>query len=239
MSKLMSATSLALILALGLDASAQDAGKTTAEDAQGSADRQTIRGTVAGVTVVGETIIDHETHRAAVAQASYLTILGSPRRDEAHHEGRGGYPQKPQEVRKDSSAGGKDEESGRGSQGDAGSARRRRSNLYLVAIMPQTEVFESSGDNSSGAKGSASRDDQGRSQAMFERVELGDRVEVEFRSEHTTTRRTNDRRHGRHRTFRGMATSITILPGEDSDDHQGPGSSSTQGDETSNQHEKT
>ncbi len=239
MRMLTAAMSVALILAMGLNASAQDADDTKAKDDQGSAERQTIRGTVAGVTVVGETMIDHEPHRAAVAQASYLTILGSPRRDEARHEGQGGDPQKPQEVRRDSSAEGKDEESGHGSQGDAGPAQRRRSNVYLVAITPRTKVFESSGDDSSGAKGSASREDQGQSQASFERVELGDRVEVEFRSEHATTRRTNDRRHGRHRTFRGMATSITILPGEDSDDHQGPGSSSTQGDETSNQHEKT
>ena len=233
MSKLMSATALALILALGLDASAQDAGKTKLEDAQGSADRQTIRGTVAGVTVVGETMIDHETSRAAIAQTSYLTILGLPRHGDAHHGMQGADPRKSSEPAKGSSAEGKDNESRKGSRGDVGSAQQRRANVYLVAITPQTEVCHDvvSGGDSSGEKSPASRDDPQRSRATFESLELGDRVEISFLNGGASSPKSIDSKHGRNRTFRGVATSITILmPEEDGDHRHSPNSSSRQDD---------
>lgn len=39
---------------------------------------QKVEGIVAGVTVVGETMVDYETNRAAVAQVTYLTVVGKP-----------------------------------------------------------------------------------------------------------------------------------------------------------------
>ncbi|MEJ7639389.1 MAG: hypothetical protein WKF75_15790, partial [Singulisphaera sp.] len=205
------------------------------------AERQTIRGTLAGVTVVGETMVNYETNRAAVAQMSYLTILGSPRRGDAHHGEQGAAHQKSSEAKEDSSAEGKDNKSGEGSQGDAGSAQRRRANVYLVAITPRTKVraASGSGDDSSGAKSSASRDAQGQSLTTFERLELGDRVEVEFKSEGATSQKSMGRKHGRHRTFRGVATSITILPEEEGDDRHGSSSSSKQDDESSKQDDES
>jgi hypothetical protein len=40
--------------------------------------RVTVRGYIAGVTVAGETAIDHSTRRAQTVEMSYLTIVGSP-----------------------------------------------------------------------------------------------------------------------------------------------------------------
>ncbi len=242
MGKYMSAMSLAMILAVGPDASAHDADTAKATDNRGSAERQTIRGTVAGVTVVGETMIDYQTNRAAIAQMSYLTILGSPHDGDAHRGEQGADPQKSSESKKVTSAEDEDAKSGQGIRGDAASASPRRVNVYLVAITPRTEVRQGSGsgsrDDSSGAKGSASPDDQRESQATFERLELGDRVEVDFMGEEPPSRKPIDRRHGRHRTVRGVATSITILPEEHGDDRKESSSSSKQDDRSSQDEKK-
>jgi len=42
-------------------------------------ERKVIRGVIAGVTVEGEVAIDFRTNRAATAEMSYLTIVGSER----------------------------------------------------------------------------------------------------------------------------------------------------------------
>lgn len=240
MDRLTSAMSLTLFLAMALNTSGQDADKTTKDD-QASAQGQTIRGTVAGVTVVGETMVDYKTNRAAIAQTSYLTILGSPGHGDAHHGVQGANPQKSSESRKDSSAEAKDNESGKGSQGDVGSAQRRRANVYLVAIMPQTKVCRDVvyGGDSSGEKSPASRDDPRQSQATFESLELGDRVEITFMNEGASSPKSIDSKHGRNRTFRGVATSITILlPEEEGDHRHASNSSSRQDDKPSELDEK-
>ncbi|HEX8200604.1 MAG TPA: hypothetical protein VF590_08955, partial [Isosphaeraceae bacterium] len=134
-------------------------------------------------------MIDEETHRAAIAPMSYLTVLGSP------------------------------------SPGDAPaaapaceSAGWHRANVYRLAITPQTRVYEAGAGRgaASGPNDAAHRE---RSPSTFEGLELGDRVEVELIKQDTPERTARDSRHGRDRTFRGTAVSITILPEVPSDDN--------------------
>ena len=61
----------------GASGRSDDAAGARGGDANGG-QMMTIRGTVAGVTLTGETMIDFDTNTAATARQAYLTILGAP-----------------------------------------------------------------------------------------------------------------------------------------------------------------
>lgn len=81
------ATTLALILSLAAGVIARADDNESKRDAQAA---QTIRGTIAGVTLERELTIDYKTNRAVESDMTMLTIVGSPVRGEsgdktAHH----------------------------------------------------------------------------------------------------------------------------------------------------------
>ena len=103
-----------------------------AQDQERSANRQqqgqhTIRGTVAGVTTIGEAVIDPATNTAVAVQVNYLTVLGSPARTE-NQSG----------AQRNSEDQANSNEQNR--EGQNRQANRNRQNLYLVAISPQTQI---------------------------------------------------------------------------------------------------
>src|SRR4051812_26911601 len=51
----------------------------SARNQNSQGERKVIHGVIAGVTVEGELAIDYRTHRAATAEMTYLTIVGSER----------------------------------------------------------------------------------------------------------------------------------------------------------------
>lgn len=183
-----------LALTLTLPSAAQERGEPGRDGGSTAEEPVTIRGTVAGVTVVGETIISPETNRTAIAQASFLTVVGLPYRDPA----RDGPRKHPEETPGlDAIRGGPTE--------PLRAAGVSRANVYLIAITPRTAFYEAE------PGGPESREGRGRARSSFERIELGDRIEVELILG-TSHRRPGDDSHGRARTFPGEATSITILP---------------------------
>jgi hypothetical protein len=75
-------TPYVLALALCASATAQDAKPD--RDNKGdrkTAETQTVRGVIAGVTVEGEVAIDYRNRRAIEAVATLLTVVGSPTPD--------------------------------------------------------------------------------------------------------------------------------------------------------------
>jgi len=217
----------------------KDSGQSNQSN-QSNQSTRTVRGELAGVSVVGETMVDSTTGRGVVAEMTYLTILGSP--SGGGHDQASGSPRKDDGSNKD--------------QGDHGSSNGQmsgRRQVFEIAIGPETRVRDRSKSASQGSddkKGSAKE----QSQAALERLELGDRVEVEFARLDSSGNSgsggnadkgsSNRRRHGRHRIVRGVARSITILSTPDhnsgqsgSDDHKGGDSSkssnSSSGDKSS------
>jgi len=220
MRKQASVMAIALVATMGLVASAQEKGQSGNDKDQGSAQRRTARGTVAAVTVLGETMVNYETGQAAVAQANYLTVVESPRNGKAGHDGQEASDKSDQQAAKD-----KEESSskkGDAKQGDAkqGDAMKQRARVYVLAITPKTEVCEG-------------KDGESKESCDLARLELGDRVEVEFTRWGMPTQgsggerkkaeddrsKSGDGKHGRNRLIRGEATSIRILPGDSAESH--------------------
>jgi hypothetical protein len=99
-----------------------------------------------------------------------------------------------------------------------GSSGRKRHNVYVVWLTPQTKICESNAQSERPGAGQTQSLGDKREVAL-DQLEVGDHVEVQFtrredsgasQSVHQTEamRRT----HGRHRTYVGHAASITILP---------------------------
>jgi len=203
--QVLTATALVLTFATSRtpEASAQNApggskagDKATRGDASDKqTDRsQTVRGVIAGVTAVGETHIDYSTHKAQVAEMDFLTVIGSPENAD----------------RSD----GRDQDKGQGREnaGSSGSGHGRRHNLYVLWLSPKTKVCDRSEGEKSPAK-TLLEDSH-----AFEKVEVGDRVEVTFNCREMPQSQAADqetehrmRRHGRHRVYFGDATSLSIL----------------------------
>jgi len=170
---------------------------------QPSGGHKVVKGVVAGVTILGETMVDYQHNRVLAAEKDYLTIVETPDRgdntgDQAKKDrqasGTEGKPTDKQdkEVRKTANAGQESRDAGRGSESTSdGSA------VYLVELAPGTEIYE--------------REDGGKKKCDFANLDVGDRVEVDLKPFDATGPQTQDTRHGRHRLIRGQALAITIL----------------------------
>lgn len=243
------------------DSSNSDRGKQNADHASNDQNHQhgqtqTIRGTVAGVTTIGEAVVDPKDGIAVEVETDYLTVLGSPR-------GAGDRQQA-------GNQGGSSQNGGNRSQGDdqrGGQMNRGgRQNVYLVAISPQTKVRMRQGDNSGNNDDKSDGQNQAASRQAFDKLEIGDRVEVEFiktdrvnasshgknsqgdnnnrngqasggSSDQHKSGSSDQHKHGRNRIMMGDAKSITILstPGsqEGSDHNNDSGQNSNSGQNSS------
>jgi hypothetical protein len=181
----VAALTFALGIALGTGARAQD--NNTGTGNQGGSDTQTIRGVVAGVTAEGEMVLDYRTNRAVLAEAAYVSVVGSPATGQENASERRGGDQ----AREDRSG-------------------KQRDNIYIVWLTPRTKIYEA---------GDASGREGRKKETSLDRLEVGDRVEIQFTpreepadrpgaNQTTQMRRT----HGRNRTYVGDANAITILP---------------------------
>jgi len=207
-------STMVLVLTLSAPTWAQRQGRRTAgekphnptaaapERGQKSTGTETIRGVVAAVTAEGEMVFDYKTNRGAAAEAAFLTVIGSPVMGDRDTNVKG-RPPTPGNERHGSSAG-------------------KRHNVYMVWLTPRTKICEASRD--SGKTNQAPGQKQAHEKDVtLDQLEVGDHVEIAFNREersadapaHQTERMRQ--KHGRHRTFAGSATSITILP---SDDHE-------------------
>jgi hypothetical protein len=204
---------------------------------QSSSNERTIRGVVSGVTVLGETMVNYSTHRAEMARASYITVLGSPHWGQSNQGSANKSNQDASDKNKDNASDkNKDNTSDKNKDNASdknkdnadrsGAAMKHRANVYILAITPQTKVTEASSDGQEAARSAAT--------AQFDRLELGDRVEVKFRPENAGNQGKDDSRHGRHRTFGGEAISISILPAAQHHD-QGQHSSSDRSQKSGDQ----
>jgi len=259
--RIAAAATWGLALLVGLTASAQtgnssDQSKSAQGGSQASKDQdksrskdsnqtqgqsQTIRGELAGVSVVGETMVDYSSGRGVVAEFTYLTILGSS--SDAH----------PGQAGKDHASSGSQDRGDRSNKDQAGkdhsnddqsggSSGHHRRTVYQIAVGPETRVSDRTAKDSGDQKGSARE----RSQAAMDRLQLGDRVEVEFarmtgsdqqnsgaNNNNNNGGSSNQTRHGRHRIVRGVATSVTILSAPDQGGDHGGGDQSKGNDSSS------
>jgi hypothetical protein len=192
--------------------------RDTQDRRQSARETQTIRGVVAAVTAAGEVIFDHRSNRAAAAGAAFVTVIGSPTNSEGALKDRAGATATERD-RAASTATEREHAASPATDTDrTGSLGRKRHNVYIVWLTPQTKICESS------APSEKSTQTQGQSQAdkreiALDQLEVGDHVEVQFsrredsgQSQSVHQTEAMRRSHGRHRTFVGHATSITILP---------------------------
>jgi hypothetical protein len=188
MRKLLAALAVfGLVMALGRGAWAQDKNR---------AEKQTIRGIIAGVTAEGEMAIDYRTNKAVLAEAAYLTVVGSPVYGQGHSSNVSTNPRDSERREKGQN---------RGDQPD-----KQRGNVYVVWISPETKVYEASGDSG--------RSEQ-KKPVSLDRLEIGDPVVIELNrleetDAHVAASQTDQMRrtHGRNRIVYGDASSISILP---------------------------
>jgi hypothetical protein len=182
----------ALAVAPGLARAQARNGAGGGEQDRDAGKRVTVRGVIAAVAVEGETVIDYATRRAAVAEAAHLTIIGSPVDDKGRDKDRD-----------------KDNDQARSRDDRSGSGRQRH-NIYVVWLTPTTEIRDATGTSG----GDRDKGKPGSNRAAFDKLEVGDRVEVTFVRRDLSGTGGGDaqaRRHGRHRTYFGDAVSITIL----------------------------
>jgi len=227
-------TAAVLGLAIGTVASAQqdndtkNANRGNQNTGQDSSGRQTIHGFVSGVTVEGEMIVDYRTNRAAAAEMTILTVVGSP--------SRWGMDRSDASGNRNANAD-RDRNDRNSDQGNrAGGIIRRRHNIYMLSVTPRTKVRVASSGidafrnranrndaNRDQAKGNdANRndnDDQG-AEVEIAQLEVGDPIEVTVNLREETNSNANANagnanagaraRHGRHRVYFGDAVEITI-----------------------------
>jgi len=200
---------------------------------QGSGRVETIRGELASVSVIGETMVDYSSGRGVVAQLTYLTILGSPSGSPGRGEGgQAGSRPEPSKSAVQSGDASKSKSNDQGpGQGQSGRASGGRRTVYEVAITPETQVRSRAPQGGQGASEKQEGSARQRSQAALEELQLGDRVEVEFdrfKDQGQSGAGGADQggsasqsRHGRHRIVRGLAKSLTILSAPEGGDHRG------------------
>ncbi|MCA9069010.1 MAG: hypothetical protein KDA84_08810 [Planctomycetaceae bacterium] len=188
--------------------------------------QQTIRGTVVGVTSVGEALIDPQTNTAVMVEKDYLTVLGTA----TGQRGQQNRAQGNQPGRTQAQFNRTDRSVGQGNPDQADDNDRQRQNLYLVAITPETKVHKQSGQRGTQQQATSDNAQDQNSREHFEQLEIGDRVMVRFASterlhakadskngeQRTTAFRgdPNSRKHGRDRIFVGEASEIAIMAGQ-------------------------
>lgn len=215
-------------MVMGSQVFAQNAAKEQTGQAKNQkGQQQTVRGTVVGVTSVGEAMIDPQTNTAVVVEKDYLTVLGSAmgqgqrgQRDRT----RGNQPDFNRTERKPSA-----DIQGDAQDNQADASDQQRQNLYLVAITPQTKVHKQMGRRGVDEQpGQEQAQDQQQSRQNFEQLEIGDRVMVRFSSTEQLQAKTQDgkertagfrgdpksQKHGRHRIVVGEASEIAIMGGQ-------------------------
>jgi len=220
--------------------------QTQQKDAGHSQGRtETVRGEIAAVSVVGETMVDYSSGRGVVAEFTFLTVLGSnpddrqsgggDRAKSGDNSGKSGQDQASTGSQKKDDAShkdqGKQDASGGGSEG-----HRRR--VFEFAVGPETHVrFHTSQGSQGGGdqKGQQKGSDRQQGQGSLDQLQLGDWVEVEFTRMNENAQggqggqgnaqkgSSNQARHGRDRIVRGMARSITILSTPGQGDHSSSG----------------
>ena len=196
-------SSVALVLALGTSVRAQDRNASNRDANNNTGEARTIRGVIAGVTVEGETVIDYQTRQAVAAQMTYITVVGSPVRDQ--DRSRDGRNDRDRDNARDN-RNNNDRDNSREARNDGDRSGRRRHNVYVLWLSPRTKVR----DTTSG-------DRQNAKDASWENLEIGDRVEVTYTGRDTANtananaNNAQTQKHGRHRTYFGDANTITIL----------------------------
>ena len=210
---LMGLACAAMLLGSSAFAQQKDEGNANknqqAQNQQQKGQQQMIRGTVTGVTgvtAVGEAVIDPQSREAVVAEADYLTVLGSPSHG-PRFQGTAGNQNQAKQAKQ------------------AGQNHNRQ-NLYFIALTPKTKVHwaKQAGQNQKTSQAPG----QKKAQSALEDLEIGDRVEVQFNKteqlqaksegsksgqERTAGFRGDEKskKHGRDRIFVGLASEISIL----------------------------
>jgi len=225
-----------LALLIGSTASAQTASKEnqdkeqqhrTQTQAGGNSSQnqqtETIRGELASISVVGETMVNYDNGQGVMAEMTYMTILGSSKGSNAmsgEHRDRAQSGSERKDATEDKS---RTEGKDRDAHGESGRSWGRR-NVYQIAVGPETQVEDrtmNQGGTSNNRQESTGNSARARYQAALDKLELGDRVEVEFdrsKASSAGSNANNDQsgsasrqRHGRHRIVRGVAKKIIIL----------------------------
>jgi hypothetical protein len=215
---------LAIGLGIAVGAWAQEPGRNPAsrDQERGWDGRQTIRGKVAAVALAGETIVNHETNQAMVAQAAFVTIVGRQVTSRTGSDSKGevgsaraNRDEQARDTDRANRDSGQSRETARHDRDD-GMRQRHRGNIYVLAVTPRTSIYEGEGGNREQAANPAATPSRGGIPAGFDRLEIGDEVEVVAQRSDQAARPNLDRRHGRHRIVRGEAVSVTILsaPGQ-------------------------
>jgi len=175
---------------------------------QVSSATETIRGVIAAVTAEGEVMFDYRTNKAVAAEASFLTIVGSPAKMEGDEAARNAA----------------------GSNEKGGAANRKRHNVYHVWLTPRTKICEATAQGEKPAGGGEAQRSEQKREVMLDNLEVGDHVEIQFTknddsgstgSAHQTEQMR--KKHGRHRTHVGFASEVTILPAKDAGSHGAQG----------------
>ena len=122
------------------------------------------------------------------------------------------------------------------------SSGKTRHNVYIAWLTPRTKICEAdeysvkSEQNRAAANSNQSSGE--KKEISFDRLELGDHVEIQFSPQEESGANRNVHQsqqmrqtHGRDRTFVGYATSIMVLPEKD---HNKSGSAAN-----ANEHERT
>jgi hypothetical protein len=189
----------------------------TQDQARTPAEGETIRGVVAAITAEGEVMLDHRTNTAARSEAAFLTIVGSSSQAWAGDTGNRAATER-----------------GTDRAGTA-SSNKKRHNVYIAWLTSRTKVCEANDESggrtdtnraaNAGAAGSSDK-----KECMLDQVEVGDHVEIKFSPGESTGANANGAmhqsqqmrsKHGRHRTFVGYATEVTILPSKDHERAEG------------------
>lgn len=191
--------------------------KQKSQREQQKGQQQKIRGTVAGVTSIGEAVIDPQSNQAVIVEVDYLTVVGSPTGAEASQSRSEQDRQKQKEDRQSGASKNKTAQ-------DSGG----RQNVYLVAITAETKIRTDK--RSQQAPDQSENSDQRQDRSAFETLEIGDRVEIQFENtkrlqaktegsedggERTAGFRGGDQKktHGRDRIFIGDASEIRFMTG--------------------------
>jgi hypothetical protein len=176
------------------------------EGTRTAGEMEMVRGVVAAITAEGEVMLDYRTNTAAKSEAAFLTIIGSPVKSEA------------------SETAGRTAATGT-ERADTDPSHRRRHNVYIAWLTPRTKICDAKDDRGQeGQNRDANAASSTKKELALDQLEVGDHVEIKFShgdnsASNAGVHQTQQMRqkHGRHRTFVGFATEVTVLPHRDHD----------------------